>query len=149
MDMFSKILMPVDGSEQSDHAFTYAIEEASKYDAELIVLTVIEPISALLFGDDEFPTLNIDDYEEAMEQSHKQVLIRAEEKVNGAHPELKMRTILSKGHVATTIMEIAREEDVNLIVMGSRGLTGLSGWLLGSTSRHVVENCTKPILIVK
>jgi len=147
--MFSKILSPIDGSEPSDRSLTYAMNQASKYNAELIILSVIEPISALLYGDEDFPTLNIDEYEEAMEKSHKEVLILAEERVKESHPELKTRAILSKGHVGNSIIEIARKEDVDLIVMGNRGLTGLSGWLLGSTSRHVVEHCTKPILIVK
>ena len=147
--MFCKILIPVDGSEPSNHALTYAIEQATQHDAELIVMTVIEPTPSLLYGDDEFPGINIEEYEDAMEKSHKQVLIQAEEKVRVAHPEMKIRSILSKGHVAMRIMEIAGKEDVDLIVMGSRGLSGLSGWVLGSTSRYVVEHCTKPILIVK
>jgi len=147
--MFSKILSPLDGSEPSDHALTYAMNQASKFNAELIILSVIEPTSVLLYGDDDFPTINIDEYEDAMEKYHKGVLIRAEERIKKSHPELKMRAILSKGHVGNSIIEIARKEDVDLIVMGSQGLTGLSSWLLGSVSRHVVEHCTKPILIVK
>ena len=43
----------------------------------------------------------------------------------------------------------ANTENVDLIVMESRGLGGISGWVLGSTSRRVVETCEKPILIVK
>ena len=147
--MFSKILSPLDGSEPSDHALTYAMNQASKFNAELIILSVIEPTSALLYGDEAYPSLNIAEYEDAMEKSHKEVLIRAKERVKKTHPKMKTRTILAKGHVANNIMEVAKKEDVDLIVMGSRGLTGLSGWLLGSTSRHVVEHCKKPILIVK
>ena len=147
--MFNKILMPVDGSEPSNHALTYSLDQASTHDAELIILTVIEPTPTILYGDDEFPGVNIVEYEDTMEKSHKQVLIQAEEKVKKTHPELKRRTILTKGHVAMRIIEIAMKEDVDLIVMGSRGLSGLSGWVLGSTSRHVVEHCTKPILIIK
>ena len=52
------------------------------------------------------------------------------------------------GRPSDVIVEVAQEEDVDLIVMGSRGNGGIVGFL-GSTSRHVVEACTKPILIVK
>ena len=146
--MYRKILMPLDGSEPADHALTHEIDVASKNDAELIVLTINPPVSSLLCSD-ESPIIDIEEYEKTMEEIHRQVLIRAESKVKKAHPELKMRALLFKGHVPTTIIEIAKDEDVDLILMGSRGLTGLTGWLLGSKSRHVVEHCTKPILIVK
>lgn len=149
MYMFSKILSPLDGSEPSDHALTYAMNQASRFNAELIILTVIEPTPTLLYGDEDFPTININEYEDAMEKYHQGVLIKAEERVKKSHPELKLRAILSKGHIGNSIIEIAKKEDVDLIVMGSHGLTGLSSLLMGSVSRHVVEHCTKPILIVK
>jgi len=79
--MFSKILMPLDGSDPSNNALTYAIEQASTFNAELVILTVIKPTSTLIYGDDDYPTIDIDDYEKAMEESHKQVLIQAEQKV--------------------------------------------------------------------
>ena len=47
------------------------------------------------------------------------------------------------------IVEQAEKDDVDIIVMGSRGIGGYTGWILGSTSRRVVDSCTKPILIVK
>ena len=48
-----------------------------------------------------------------------------------------------------TITEYAENNGVDLIVMGSRGIGGYTGWILGSTSRKVVDSCTKPILIAK
>ena len=139
----------MDGSEPSNHALSYAIEQATSFDAELIVITVIPPTSALLYGDDDFPTINIEDYEKAMEESHKEVLNIAKERVNKSHPELKITTVLDNGHVGMSIVDFAKKEDVDLIVMGNRGLSGLTEFLLGSTSRYVVEHCTRPILIVK
>ena len=120
---------------------TYALEQASTFSAELIIITVVPPTSALLFGDDDFPTINIEDYEKAMEESHKEVLTLAVERVK--------KTVLDHGHVGISIVNIAKKEDVDLIVMGDRGLSGVSEFLLGSTSRYVVEHCIKPIMIVK
>lgn len=147
--MYSRILIPLDGSEPSDHALTHAMNLAAKEEAELILLTVIAPVSALLYGDEESPTVDMEDYDRVLESSHRQVLTKAEKKVKGVYPDLKAKQLLARGHVPTTIIETAESEDVDLIVMGSRGFTGVKGWLLGSTSRHVVEHCTKPILIVK
>ncbi len=64
------------------------------------------------------------------------------------HLEIEVETRLEKGRSSDVIVETAREEDVDLIVMGSRGMGDIVGFL-GSTSRHVVEACTKPILFVK
>ncbi len=50
---------------------------------------------------------------------------------------------------SSTIVNAAEEYDADLIVIGSRGIGGITGWILGSTSRNVVESCTKPILVVK
>ena len=62
---------------------------------------------------------------------------------------LKYEAVLLEGRPSSTIVEEAESRDVNLIMMGSRGLGGITGWILGSTSRKVVDQCTKPILIVK
>jgi len=63
---------------------------------------------------------------------------------------IKARTILKKGHPSTTIMSVASEEGFDLIVMGSRGLSGLKKIILGSVSNAVVQevkNCT--VVVVK
>jgi len=69
--------------------------------------------------------------------------------VKNRHPNLKFVTRLRRGRPSAVIVNVANSENVDLIVMGSRGLGGVSGWVLGSTSRRVVETCEKPILIVK
>jgi len=81
-------------------------------------------------------------------RQHKRILIEAANTVKNKHLEIEVETRLEKGRHSDVIVETAREEDVDLIVMGSRGMGGIVGFL-GSTSRYVVEACTKPILIVK
>jgi nucleotide-binding universal stress UspA family protein len=65
------------------------------------------------------------------------------------HPEVKFVTVLKEGRPSATTVDQAEKDGVDLIVMGSRGIGGYTGWILGSTSRRVVDSCTKPILIVK
>jgi nucleotide-binding universal stress UspA family protein len=62
---------------------------------------------------------------------------------------MKIEIKLLEGKPSSTIVNTAEEFDVDLIVIGSRGIGGITGWILGSTSRNVVESCTKPILVVK
>ena len=76
-------------------------------------------------------------------------LEEAEEDIKGHFPDLQVTTQLLEGRPSSTIVDEAENNDMDLIVIGSRGLGGITGWILGSTSRRVVESCTKPVLIIK
>ncbi len=144
--MIRKILIATDGSEHAQRALHYAEESAMKWNSELIIVSVVPPISPLLVP---APGFNLEKYVNELENAYQNVLIEAEEHVKKKRPEIKSSTQLGKGRPADIIIKIADKENVDLIVMGSRGYGSIKGWILGSTSRHVVENCTKPILIIK
>jgi len=84
-----------------------------------------------------------------MKNIYAKSLKEAEEDIKEAFPDIKVITQLLEGRPSNIIVEEAEKENVDLIVIGSRGLGGITGWILGSTSRHVVESCIKPILVVK
>ena len=73
------------------------------------------------------------------------VITEAENLLRIRYPEFAR----AKGRPSTTIVDEAERIDVDLIMMGSRGLGSIAGWILGSTSRRVVDDCKKPVLIVK
>ena len=87
-------------------------------------------------------------YKEAARESQNKVLNKARTEIQNQHPDIKFETKLEEGRPSDVIVKIAQEEDVDLIVMGSRGMGGIVGFL-DSISRHVVEACTKSIIIVK
>lgn len=70
---------------------------------------------------------------------------RAEFEASG----LLVRTLMRRGDAATEILSLAREEQIDMIVCGSRGLNPVSGWLLGSVSRKLVHYAPCSVLIVK
>ena len=146
--MYRKILVAIDGSDHADHALISAIETAAKWGAKLVILTVISPLSPFVYSG-EMDVDYIKKLEEELTEYHRKIIEEAAMKVKATSPNVVFSTRLEEGRPATEIVETAKEEDVDLIVMGSRGLGGVTGLLLGSTSRHVVETCTKPILIVK
>jgi nucleotide-binding universal stress UspA family protein len=147
--MFTKILIATDGSDHASHALKYAIESAAKWGAQLIILSVIPPLRPILPDpDDVYPTY-IPDFEEDLEKAFKRVLDEAVNTAVKEQPDIEVKAHLKKGRPSDVIMEIARTENVDLIVMGSRGLGGITGSVLGSTSQAVVHSCIKPILIVK
>jgi nucleotide-binding universal stress UspA family protein len=57
--------------------------------------------------------------------------------------------MLREGRPSATIVDVAEKDGYDLIVMGSRGIRGITSWILGSTSRGVVDSCKKPVLIIK
>ena len=75
--------------------------------------------------------------------------MQAAETVMKGQPKVEVRSLLKRGRPKEVILEVADKEDVDLVIVGSRGLGGISGWVLGSTSGHVVDCCNKPVLIVK
>ena len=91
----------------------------------------------------------VNEYEENQEESHKKILDSATQKLRKKYPGILVTAKLGKGQVAHTIMETAKKDEVDIIVVGSRGYSGIKGWLLGSTSKQVVDECNKPILVVK
>jgi len=89
------------------------------------------------------------EYQDKMKEIYNKSLDEAKNDINDHFPERKIEIKLQEGRPSSTIVNAADEFDVDLIVIGSRGIGGITGWILGGTSRNVVENCTKPILVVK
>jgi len=153
--MFGKILVAVDGSEPSNRALDYAVEIAGKWNSELTILSVVPRVMLPLFPDEGFGSApiaayrNMGRYEEKMRSIYQNVLDDAVKEVRAKNPELKIVEMIQDGRPSSAIVNAAEKNGVDLIVMGSRGIGGITGWILGSTSRRVVESCTKPILIVK
>lgn len=155
MDMYRKILVALDGSEPSNHALEHAATIAKKFDAELILVAVVQRMMIPIFPDEGFGAVPLSaakdmaQYQDKMRVLYQNVLKEAEEKVKEEYPGVKTESILKEGRPSATLVEQAEKDDVDIIVMGSRGIGGYTGWILGSTSRRVVDSCTKPILIVK
>ncbi len=147
--MYNKILVATDGSEPSKHAVEYAAISAEKWGAQLLILTVVPP-PAVIFT--YVGTLTADysyDYEKSLMSYHAAVLDDAKKSLKDKHPDLKVLTQIKKGNVSTKILEALEDSEIDLIVIGSRGLGGISGWFLGSVTNHVINHCKKPILVVK
>lgn len=153
--MYSNILVPLDGSEPSNNALEHALTIAEKFNSKVSLLAVVARVILPVFPDEGFGTApmtaakDMARYQEKMKIIYENVLTEAREKVTREHPDIKLVTLLKEGRPSATIVETAEEDGYDLIVMGSRGVGGITGWILGSTSRRVVDSCTKPILIVK
>jgi nucleotide-binding universal stress UspA family protein len=162
--MFKNILVPTDGSQHANKAVALAIDMASKYGAELVILSVIEDgalsedakrlaqnkgidISATLAG----PNLTAVSPEgapvllqpentlaTARVQAELAEAITTEAKKHAAsHGVARVRALTQGGDPAGAILKTVEAEEADLIVMGSRGLGPLKSLLIGSVSQKV------------
>jgi nucleotide-binding universal stress UspA family protein len=138
--MMKKLLVPVDGSKSADEAVRYACTVAEKFNSEMTLLCVIPP--PIILGVEA----GIIDYR-PLEESGRKVLENTKKIVDST--ALRASTRLETGQVADTIINVAKEEGSDLIVIGSRGLTGAKRFLLGSVSNSVSHHAPCPVLIVR
>jgi nucleotide-binding universal stress UspA family protein len=132
-------LVPIDGSPHANKAIEFAADISKRYGSRLILLHVI-PIRVYAFA--EVGAVLSEDVEEGEE-----ILRRGVELAKSLGLEADRR--LGKGIPAEEILRVAEEEGVDLIVIGSRGLSGVKAFLLGSVSDKVSHHAKCPVLIVR
>lgn len=143
--MFKKILVALDGSQKSDKALDFALDLAEKYSAEILLYSAIPPISSIISA--VYPSS--DKYYAVSKARHEQVLEDALKKAKKLQPNLNILTKLAEGRPADKIIETAKLEKSDLIIVGDRGLGGIKEFILGSVSHRVADTATCPVLIVK
>jgi nucleotide-binding universal stress UspA family protein len=131
----------VDGSRHADKAAQYAKGVARTQGAELVLLACPGHIPGLVGG-------------AAREQLARDLEAEGRRVVEGyknlcAGTEVRYAMEVRLGDPANAIVRYAEENGVDLIVMGSRGLTEIEGLLLGSVTHHVLHRCKVPVLIVR
>ena len=153
---FSRVLVAIDGSTSSMHAIDYAISIAVKNDSHLIILYVIDFYkfthlsSSIILA----PTFGSEKYLEEKSEAEK-LMNKIKEnfklKINDNTKSKKLKTEIVEGakSVATTIMEYAESENVDIIIVGSRGRTSFKKLLLGSVSSNVIKNAHCAVLVIR
>ena len=142
-----KILCPTDFSENSEHAMKYALTLAMLSQAELELFHVVEPITYPQSTELFEPVL--DEVELTMKMGvafQKQL----EDQVAALKEEYsKIEGKLVTGNTFLEIIQVARDDNVDMIVMGTHGRTGLAHVLIGSVAEKVVREAPCPVLTVK
>lgn len=139
-DKVRSILAPVDFSEPSLDALPHALALARKYEAQLTLLHVLQPLH---------PDLLID-----TTQSQRDARVAAHERLTKLADATKKawpRTgrELRAGQPVATITALARRTNADVIVMGTHGRTGIKGALIGSVAERVVRHAPCPVLVVR
>ena len=156
---FSKILVGIDGSQPSMDAAEYALAMAKKDNAELIAIHVLSAKSGyehtpqpLLFGLPATPSSVNDIIQTSKEEAQRWLEKVKQQQLDDENIEVRLKTeviLASTPIVAAELVDYAQEENVDLIVVGTKGRSGFKRLLLGSTASGVVTYAHCPVMIVK
>jgi len=148
INICSRIVVPYDGSELSKKALETAVTFAKQDEKiELNVITVVDVSIARYYGANSHNIESVRKAEEAEFSAAKEALDILEESLKSIPNKTKTFTL--KGSPAATIVDFIKENNIDLVVMGSRGLSGLKEMFLGSVSHNVVQKSPCPVFIVK
>lgn len=143
---FSKILIAADGSEASMDAADYAILTARKYNSELIALHVILS-DVTLFG--SVPPNHINEIKQEAQMYLDKIKEKSYEDGNN-NKKVQLRTeLITSTSAIDGIVAFAEKENIDLIVIGTRGRSGFKKLLLGSIASGVVTYAHCPVMVVK
>jgi nucleotide-binding universal stress UspA family protein len=158
MRNFSKILVAIDGSENSMKAAVYAIDIAKKDNSQLIALTVIDISTARRVSSSFItaPTYGLKELEEKRKEAQQSLdkveKLAAKENNTANNNNIQFKSEIIEdptSRVGSAIVDYAERENVDLIVVGTKGRTGFKKMLLGSVASDVVTYAHCLVLVVK
>ena len=144
--VYRKVLFCTDFSENADYAFKFAAGIAKRNEAVLYILHVIPENPHQTFVEDSIPL-------EDMEKIRKGIEGYVAEKfkdnyIKGINGRINFKVVSKTGKEDYKIIEFAKNQNVDLIVMGTHGRTGVAHAIFGSIAEKVLRHSPFPVLIV-
>ena len=135
--LISKILVAVDGSETSSKAAENAIDLAERYRADLIALYIVPP------------NIKSSEIFDLAKENGQKIVDEVKHEASAKKLIVQTEVLLDIGSITKGIVEYAEKNNVNLIVLGTRGISGIKRMLVGSTASEVVKYSHCPVMVVK
>jgi nucleotide-binding universal stress UspA family protein len=146
MIKIEKILFPTDFSDHSKHAFSYALSFAKEYGANICMVHVIEDVqylaNAYMFDVPMMPS-----FADVEQNRLKEMQEFIDREVTDS--DIQVQKVVRHGRPFVEIIQIARDENVDLIVIATHGRGGLEHVLFGSTAEKVVRKAPCPVLSIR
>jgi nucleotide-binding universal stress UspA family protein len=142
--LYKRILLPLDGSALAEQALPHAIAQAERFQAELVLLRVIEPLPRMGGGMSQTAFERAEEEMKAWAQGYLEDLA-ASVKEQG----ILVQLVTMKGHPHKAVVQFAEANQVDLIVISTRGHSGLSRWPMGSVADRVLRGAKAPVLLVR
>lgn len=145
--MFKKLLVPLDESDLANNIGENAMELAKRFDAEICIIYVIPPVPSYITRYHGKVETSFKEIQDIIENSAYDRMKAASEQYNNRG--IKVDTKVLKGNPADEICKEAKAGKYDLIIIGSRGMGDIKGFLLGSVSNRVVKQATCPVLVIR
>ncbi|MEN8172453.1 MAG: universal stress protein [Chloroflexota bacterium] len=141
--MYKRILIPLDGSLLAEQALPHAAALAEHFQAELILLKVLKPLSINL----NLPPDFVKNHKDATRKLAGEYLDRVAARLQGKGIFKKIVSVIGRPH--EEIVRFAEAEQVDVVVMCTRGTSVISRWLMGSVTDRVSRSLNVPVLFVR
>lgn len=146
MKDITRIVVPVDLDQNTQKLVDFAISMANKLGSEIAFFHSVQPIESVAMGEmamvhfsyDEFNTAHVTQAEENLAEFIKNAEVKCE----------KCRSKVVLGDAVDTILDFAKDENADMILMGTHGKRGLEKILLGSVAHRVLQNAHCPVLVM-
>lgn len=153
--MFSKILVPLDGSEHSLKALEEAVQIAKKFSGKITLIHVysVQPImmpEPSTVGSLSIPIITgaeVSTMIEATKKLGNKILDDGEQRIKTSG--IRIEKMLAEGHAVEEIVRVANQGSFDLIVIGARGVSHMREMLLGSVTDGVIHHVRCPVLVMK
>lgn len=142
--MIKKILYPVDFSDYAEEILEYAVALAKKFEAELHLVHVIPDLNYFTPYESFLTPENLVAIERNIEGEVEKDFNRLTEKV-----DIPVKKAVKTGAVFIEIIDYIKEENIDLVVMGTHGRSGIEHILIGSVAEKVVRKAPCPVLTVR
>src|SRR5699024_3976210 len=140
---YSKIVVAVGGSDDSDKAFNKAVAMANRHDATLVLTHVVDTSTYATLAEYDKVIVN------RAKEFGEEILDKYEQNTKDANIE-DLKILMKEGRPKSVITrEIAPEEDADLIIVGATGLNAVERFLIGSVSESIIRNAKCDVLVVK
>jgi nucleotide-binding universal stress UspA family protein len=141
--LFTNILVPIDGSDNSFRALDAALLLSEKLGANITVIHVMEEVPITHIGSEKM----LNELLEAYKKENQDILLKCTEIAN--QKALTIKTFLLQGNPASAILDYNKKEKFDLVIMGSRGLGKFKELILGSVSSKIVHHSPCAVLLIR
>lgn len=143
--MYKKILLPTDGSEHAARAAEHALWIAHQSNAKLTIISVIE--STFIVG---LPSADVtDEIRDMLKTEAQKHLNKIQKLAEQKGYTVDMELVVKEGSPASAILKYSEEENIDLIIMGTSGKSGIDRLLMGSVAQNITKSSKCPVLIVQ
>jgi len=142
---FKKLLIPIDFSVASENALNYGLSLASKIGAKIVLLHTynFKPMVDISGQYISFSDLKAQTLAQGEQKLHE-----LKTKITASHPEISLEYLLMQDNLAEAVEAVCKEQNIDLVVMGTKGASGFEEYLVGTNTAVVIESIKSPVLVI-